>query len=132
MRVNKAIRSGKKEVDEYISSLEDYLTSLEANNVYKMLKSIDENAGVIADDVVLLATEADDEKLEANLRLLGSKKNKRFDAFLALVKASKDFGNVSSMLKEFRLPEVLNEVEKPIKIEGVEKKIRNIQDLVTK
>lgn len=132
MKVNKAIRSGKKEVDDYISLLEDYLLSLDANNVYKMLKAIDENAGFIADDVVLLATEADDEKLESSLKLLGSKKNKRFDAFLSLVKASKDFGNVSSMLKEFRLPEVLNEAEKPIRVEGTERKIRNIQDLVTK
>lgn len=130
MQINKKIRSGNKEVDLYIESLENFATELDANNVYKMLKAIDENAGVIADDIVKLATVADDDKLESELKLLGSKRNKRFEAFLALVKTAKDFGTVGAMIKEMRatIPVKTSETKEEEVVPT--KKKSNIQDFV--
>lgn len=130
MQLNKKIRSGNREVDLYIESLENFVTELDANNVYRMLVEIDNNAGVIADDIRLLATIDDDERLEKELKLLGSRKNKRFEAFLALVKQVKDFGTVGAMIKEMRASTPVKSPETKEESLVQAKKKNNLQDFV--
>lgn len=130
MKINKEIRSTDDKVNGYIVSLESYFESLEASNIMRLIKECDEASGVIADDVRLLRTENDDEKLDSELKMLGSKKNKRFEAFLALVKTVKDLKGISDMMNDMK-PKI---EEKDLEIGKqdlqVKKKKNNIQDFV--
>lgn len=126
--IDKKIRSGKANVDKYIESLENYLLSINNSSIYKLIQACDENASVIADDVMLLATELDDEVLESRLQMLGSKKNKRFESFLALMGKMKDFKVLNDILNELKPNTVSNEVVKESSVPV--KKKSNIQDFV--
>lgn len=135
MKINKDIRSTDDKVNAYIVSLESYFESLEASNIMRLIKECDEASGVIADDVRLLRTENDDEKLDSELKMLGSKKNKRFEAFLALVKTVKDLKGISDMMNEIRLgkeekAQLRGKSKKQEEVEPVKRV--NIQDMVTK
>jgi len=134
MKVNKEIRSGNERVDKYIVSLEDYLLTLEASNIMKLIKACDEASGVMADDVRILTTENDEEIMESKLVMLGSKKNKRFDAFLSLVKSVKDLKGISDMMNDLKpqieANEVKKEESKQEEAPTLKKKKTNIQDFV--
>lgn len=129
MEINREIRSGDKKVDEYICALEDFLTTLENKNIYRLVKAVDENAGIIADDVILLGKESDDDVLESQLKMLGSRKNKRYETFLATIKQLKDFGIANSMLNELKPTEALKAVKTEEEI-VIKKSKKNIQDFV--
>ena len=130
MKINKEIRSIDDKVNAYIISLENYFESLEASNIMKLIKECDEASGVIADDVRLLRTENDDDKLDSELKMLGSKKNKRFEAFLSLVKTVKDLKGISDMMSEMKPKIEEKEVKTESSADALKKKKSNIQDFV--
>ena len=108
------IRSGKKEVDDYIVELEKF----NGDNIQRLVQACNDVAGVIADDVVRIAssTLADDE-LDNQLLMLGSKKNKIYERFLSLIGNMKNFKALSDFAKQEMVTTLTKEDIKPKKEE---------------
>lgn len=131
----KKLRSNNKEIDTYIQELEDWIEGFEASNIKKLIDSCDNMAGIIADDIRLIATNQDDETIDAKLQMLGSKKNKIYERFLSLIGQIKHFKTISDILNEIkpkRQPtkeSLSQEPESSDKAIEDEVKPRNISDL---
>ena len=109
------IRSGKKEIDEYIEELETFNCS----NIQRLVQACDDLAGVIADDIVKISTsDKSDEDLDGELTMLGSKRSKSYERFLSLV------GN----LRNFK---AITDINSPqaVKISPVKNKVLKVEEM---
>lgn len=75
---------------EYIQSLEK-IVNCDGSNIKRLLAAVDEVAGIIADDVREIAKHGTDDEIDNRLQLLGSKKNKIYERYLALLQNIKHF-----------------------------------------
>lgn len=129
MQINKKIRSNQKEVDEYIGALEDYIVNFDASNIKRLIVACDEVAGVIADDIMLLKDNGDDEEIDNRFQMMGSKKNKIYQRYREIVGDLKNFKNLFDMVndlkpkdavgtvKEGRLKKMEDSIIKPKKVQ---------------
>lgn len=125
------LRSGNKDVDDYIEALENELRTYQASNSRKLLRSIDNMAGKLSKDMDLIAAEQknpDDTEVELSGKIV--------DTYLKMVdKCEKieNFIKVAEGLKEEKskdgeittITEHTTITTEPInKFEEVEKKIK--------
>lgn len=111
MVINKEIRSGNVQVDRYIEDLEDFVTDLKASNILKLAKACDDTAGIIADDIRKLGSDKySDDEIDGELQILGSKRNKRYETFLATLKQIKDFASVSAVINDLKPKEAVKSI----------------------
>lgn len=133
MELKPNLRSGNKEVDEYLSELENSWIEFDASNIKKLIMACDATAGILADDVILLPNLGDDQD-EGRLQMLGSKKNKLFLAFKNVIADIKHFKTISDMLEELKPKIYVQEVKVSdkggVKVKKEEPKRKNIQDFV--
>lgn len=133
MQIEKQKRSGKKEIDDYIISLEDWIEGFNASNIKKLIDACDNMAGIIADDIVLLSTNQDDETIDSKLQMLGSKKNKIYERYLALIGQIKHFKAVHDILEEIKPKSATKQKESLLEPETEqEEEHTNIQDYILK
>lgn len=126
----KKIRTSQKEVNDYIQELEDYILNFDASNIKKLILAVDDVAGKIADDILLLPKLGDEED-DTKLQMLGSKKNKHFMAYKNVIADIKHFKTISDLVEELR-PKHQQEAKQELteaKIEDKKPK-KNIQDFV--
>ncbi len=115
---------------DYVNYLQDWIYQFEASNIKKLIMSIDEVSGIISDDVKLIAKSKDDDELDNQLQMLGSKKNKIYERFLSLIGQVKHFKSVGDMLNEMK-PSVVEHVNNSVDDtqDNVKPIRRNISDL---
>lgn len=133
MEIQQKLRSGDPKVDQYISELEKYVMAFEHNNIGKLIIAVNDVAGVIADDVIMLKKNGDDEEIDNRLQMLGSKKNKIYQRYRELISDIKHFKTISDIINDLK-PKSTQEDKKGAVIEdksGIEKPVikRNISDL---
>ena len=100
-------------------------------NIKRMLDACNDISGVIADDILILKENGNDDEIDNRLQMLGSKKNKTYERFLSLIREIKHFKFLVDFAKELDLDQSGKEIE-PIpeeKPKGPKAK-RNIQDFV--
>lgn len=102
MEINLNIRSGKEDVDAYISDLEQYILSWEASNIKKLLTACDDLSGVVAEDVTLISKGTPNPKL----KILSEDKSDLYDKFIDLMGKIKNFKAASDILEEIK-PKVI-------------------------
>ena len=90
----------------------------------------DKISGIIADDVIMLSKNQNDEEIDNKLQMLGSKKNKIYEQYLSLVKELKHFKTIDDLLADIK-PKFESGNIKEIK-EEVKARKSNIQDFVLK
>lgn len=101
MRIDRSIRTGDKKKDSYIEALEDTVESFNGSNVKQLIRSIDNMAGKLSQDMDLIASSqkyADGTEVELS--------NKLVDTFLKFIKEAhtiKNFADVVSALE--KIPE---------------------------
>lgn len=130
--INKQIRSGDKKVDEYIMLLESRIEN-PTSNIQKLIYACNDVAGIIADDVILLKENGNDDEIDNRLQMLGSKKNKIYDRFINLVGQIKHFKTISDLSDEMSNPTTKNKKEAATEVETEVKPVKrkaNIQDFV--
>lgn len=133
MEIQQKLRSGDPKVDHYISDLEKYVMAFENNNIGKLILAVNDVAGVIADDVIMLKKNGDDDEIDNRLQMLGSKKNKIYQRYRELISDIKHFKTISDIINDLK-PKTTSEDKKGAVIEdksGIEKPVikRNISDL---
>lgn len=133
MVINKEIRSNNPQVDKYIEDLEDFVTGLKASNILKLAKACDDMAGTIADDIRKLGSDRySDDEIDGELQILGSKRNKRYETFLATLKQIKDFASVSAVINDLKPKEAIKSIasQKQENKKIVPQQSPSMQDLV--
>lgn len=134
MEINKNIRTGQPKVDEYISYLENHILEFDASNIKKLIMACDEVVGIVADDIILLKENSDDDEIDNKLQMMGSKKNKIYQRYREVVSDLKHFKTLSDMVAELKPKVSIKESKsttepKTTEIQEVKPKVkRNIQD----
>ncbi len=92
-----------KEQLDYVNYLQDWIERFDASNIKKLIVSIDEVSGIIADDIRIIAnSKEDDDEIDSKLQMLGSKKNKIYERFLSLIGQIKHFKGIGDMISEMK------------------------------
>jgi len=132
MEINKKIRSKTKEVDDYICALEDWIENFEASNIKKLIMACNEVAGTVADDIILLKDNGNDEEIDNKLQMMGSKKSKIYAKYLDVVASIKHFKTLQDYVNELK-PKTSTKEDKSSEEPTIELgeviKPRNISDL---
>lgn len=89
-----------KEQSDYINYLEKFNTS----NIGKLIKSIDDTAGIIADDIAIMS-KSNDEDIDSKLKMLGSGKTLIFNKYMSLVASLKNFKNIMELKPDIQSEE---------------------------
>lgn len=133
MEINKKIRSNKPEVDSYIEQLENHILEFDVSSIKKLIVACNEVAGIIADDIILLKENANDDEIDNKLQMMGSKKSKIYQRYREIVGDLKHFKTLHDMNEDLK-PKVAVTVDKSTQkiIESSPPKRRNIQDFVDK
>lgn len=128
-KINKNIRSGIPEVDEYLTSMEEYLLDVDTASIKKLIRALDRMASVIAEDIEKILDgedeiEVDDllevidygedgetpqysKKQVSNLKILSDNKDSKvYERVMTLFTKVKDFEMVSKTAKAI-IPEVI-------------------------
>ena len=107
--IKKHIKSGNKEVDEYIDSIHDYIEGFDTSSVKMLLISLDEACGEIAKDVVKISRGDID-----NLTVM-TDDSKAFDKLLKIIEKIEHIKKVSELAQDIK-PEIedLNSVAKDL------------------
>lgn len=141
IKIRKYIRSKDDEgVNDYIESLENYITNLQASNTLNLIFKLDEINGTIIEDLdkvingeAVEHTVVDGEVVEvSNLKVLHeSSQNKTFDRVMTLFTKLKDLKAVSDLVKQM-VPEVEEQesIKSKIKLEKGKNIFESIQDQV--
>jgi len=127
--VDKSIRSGDKSIDAYIESLEAYVEKDKASHIKRLINACNEVAGTIADDVMILKDNGNDEEIDNKLQMLGSKKNKIYERFLSLIGQMKNFKTLSDLADDMNDKEDKNKPAVVSESKPVKRKT-NIQDFI--
>lgn len=140
-KIRKYIRSKDDEgVNDYITSLENYITELQASNTLNLIFKLDEINGTIIEDLdKIISGEdiehkvVDGELVEvSNLRVLHeSSQNKTFDRVMTLFTKLKDLKAVSDLVKQM-VPDIEEQesIKSKIKVEKGKNLFESIQDQV--
>lgn len=141
IKIRKYIRSKDDDgVNDYIESLENYITELKASNTLNLIFKLDEINGTIIDDLdkVISGEDiehkvVDGELVEVStLKVLHeSSQNKTFDRVMTLFTKLKDIKAVSDLVKQM-VPEVEEQesIKSKIKIEKGKNIFESIQEQV--
>lgn len=141
IKIRKYIRSKDDDgVNDYIESLENYITELKASNTLNLIFKLDEINGTIVDDLDKVISgkdiehkEVDGELVEVStLKVLHeSNQNKTFDRVMTLFTKLKDIKAVSDLVKQM-VPEVEEQesIKSKIKIEKGKNIFESIQEQV--
>lgn len=141
IKIRKYIRSKDDDgVNDYIESLENYITELKASNTLNLIFKLDEINGTIVEDLdKVISGEAVEHKMIegdlveiSNLRVLHeSSQNKTFDRVMTLFTKLKDLKAVSDLVKQM-VPEVEEQesIKSKIKLEKGKNLFESIQDQV--
>lgn len=124
-------RSGIKDLDDYIESLEAKVLMIEANSIFKLIIACDEVAGIIADDIRMLKENGDDDEIDNKLHMMGSKKSKIYQRYREVISDIKHFKTIYDISSELKSKTSPKEKEAVKLVESEPKKRRNIQDFVT-
>lgn len=104
-KINRKIRSGVEEVDEYITSLESFIDSISVSSTHKLILKLDELNGAIADDLDHILEYGIDDSDGSMLRVLNdSKDSKIFERLMVLYSKMKEIQAVK-VAKEELIPE---------------------------
>lgn len=133
MEIQRSVRSGDPKVDKYIAELEQYIMAFDVNNIGRLIIAVNDVAGIIADDVVMLKKRGDDDEIDNKLQMLGSKKNKIYQRYRELISDIKHFKTISDIIDEYR-SKTSSEEKKGSVIEDKSETVkpvikRNISDL---
>lgn len=133
MEINKKIRSNKPEVDSYIEQLENHILEFDVSSIKKLIVACNEVAGIIADDIILLKENANDDEIDNKLQMMGSKKSKIYQRYREIVGDLKHFKTLHDMNEDLK-PKVAVIADKSTQkiIESSPPKRRNVQDFVDK
>ena len=88
------LRSGNKEVDEYIEKLENKVNSINGSNTLRLITSIDSMAGKIATDIDMMANgqqNEDGEEVEISHKIV--------DTFIKLIDKSDKIKSFSEVVE---------------------------------
>lgn len=127
MQIDKSIRSNNKEVDEYIEQLEEALLTSTTSNINKLIKSADELAGVIADDMSLIIK---GEK-EGLVLLSSDSTDKLTERMMLILKNIQTFKDVADTAKSMQ-PTVKDEVREEVNPQLTDLSIPLIEQLPRK
>lgn len=127
MKINKAIRSGKASIDDYILELEEELQKKETSSINKFIGSANRVALALADEMELM--------LSGNLMLCkilkDDKDSKLLDKLLLLIKNVDTFDQISKMADAL-IPEVIEipTVETTVQLNHEENPFEQMQKIV--
>lgn len=102
MEINKKIRTGKPEVDSYIEQLENHILEFDVSSIKKLIVACNEVAGIIADDIILLKENTDDDEIDNKLQMMGSKKSKIYQRYREIVGDLKHFKTLHDMNEDLK------------------------------
>lgn len=129
LKINRKIRSGKKEVDEYIEKMEDHLLNMRSSNTLKLVLKLDEINGEIVNDLNKIIEGTDEiiitkpnkdpkkpptEEKVSNLKVLDdSSASKLFDRIMLLYTKVKDIKAITDIMNSMT-PEEIEEAKKEV------------------
>lgn len=132
----KFIRSGNAEVDQYIESLETWITDFDASNITKLIKSCDNIAGIISSDMDIIAESDPEDELDSKLKILSASRQKVYDRLMVTIQKLDSFRGVQATLESSKpkVSQLVNESATEAKILPLEqsKSKTNIQDFFIK
>lgn len=129
LKINRKIRSGKKEVDEYLEKMEDHLLNMRSSNTLKLVLKLDEINGEIVNDLNKIIEGTDEtiitkpnkdpkkpptEEKVSNLKVLDdSSASKLFDRIMLLYTKVKDIKAITDIMNSMT-PEEIEEAKKEV------------------
>jgi len=104
--IDRNIRSGDNNIDEYIEFLEDSLLSFDTSNIKRLLISADNIAGRLADDLDNIAN-----GINMGFFLMSEdKEDKKLDRVLGIITKIESFTKISNAVKDIK-PKIKDEVK---------------------
>lgn len=134
MEINKKIRSNQPDIDSYIEQLENHILEFDVSSIKRLIVACNEVAGIIADDIILLKENTNDEEIDNKLQMMGSKKSKIYQRYREIVGDLKHFKTLHDINEDLK-PKVAVTIDKLTQktiSDSVPKQRRNIQDFVDK
>lgn len=141
--IDKTIRSGNIEVDEYISKMEEYILSFDTSHIKKLIVASDIVASQLAGDMVMIATNTHREKVsdddsgvavyKSKLNILSDDKDdKLLERLLNIVGKIPTFKQISDMVLAMKPKEKAEAEESVVKLDPTKNAYEQMMELKEK